>query len=463
MIADLRARMADFYGVDQSALLPVRGVAHGADLVMRRLALDGYRTVVAAPPTLRRIAVASGLHPFDTPDKGGSAVFVQSPNGSTGEALSPDDLTRLRAAAPDALLVVDEGLVDLADAPSLIGADDARLVVLRSVDLAFGFPEDPCGAVIAAPDLIDRLDELLTLDPVPASVARRALAALDPRLVDVLDDRRRQVLAERARMLAALARAGRAARAAAAPFILVETDQDDALLAACRRHGVRVRLGAPRLLRIDIGTPEENDRALAALGGAAPRRRRQGEVRRETLETKIVAAVDLDTEGGSAISTGVAFFDHMLAQVAAHGGFSLTLRCAGDTEVDAHHTIEDCALALGAALKEALGDRRGMARYGFVLPMDEAKAEAAIDLGGRPFLVFEGDFAASHIGQYPTEMTSHVFRSLADSLGAAIHVSVKGENDHHKTEACFKAFGRALRQAIRRDGDVLPSTKGAIL
>jgi len=152
----------------------------------------------------------------------------------------------------------------------------------------------------------------------------------------------------------------------------------------------------------------------------------------------------------------------MLDQVAVHGGFSLVLSCDGDLEIDPHHSVEDCAIALGSAFAKALGDKRGIRRFGFALPMDEAEAQVLIDLSGRPFAQFEGEFAASHIGDYPTEMTPHVFRSLADSMGAAIHVKVAGENDHHKTEACFKAFGRALRDAIRLDDNALPSTKGVL-
>ncbi len=191
-------------------------------------------------------------------------------------------------------------------------------------------------------------------------------------------------------------------------------------------------------------------------------RRRRAEVKRETRETQVSVAIDLDRSAAPAISTGVGFYDHMLEQVAQHGGVALSLSCQGDLEIDAHHTIEDCALALGQALKQALGERRGIARYGFVLPMDEAEAKVSLDLGGRPYVVFEGAFAQTRLGDYPTEMTEHVFRSLAQSLGAAIHVSVTGENDHHKTEACFKAFGRALRQAIAIEGQDLPSTKGVI-
>lgn len=152
----------------------------------------------------------------------------------------------------------------------------------------------------------------------------------------------------------------------------------------------------------------------------------------------------------------------MLQQVALHGGFALELTCKGDTEVDLHHTIEDCALALGQALSQALGQRRGIGRYGFVLPMDEAEAKVSIDLGGRPYLVFDGTFAAPLLGGYPTEMTAHVFRSLSQTMGAAIHIDVKGENDHHKTEACFKGFGRALRPALRIEGEAIPSSKGVL-
>jgi len=191
-------------------------------------------------------------------------------------------------------------------------------------------------------------------------------------------------------------------------------------------------------------------------------RRRRGAIERNTKETAIIATVDLDAAAPVTLATGVGFFDHMLEQVAHHGGFSLKLTCTGDLHIDAHHTIEDCAIAFGQAISAALGARRGIARYGFVLPMDEAEARVSIDLGGRPYLVFEGAFSAPTLGEYPTEMTEHIFRSLAQSLGAAIHVEVAGENDHHKTEACFKALGRALRQAIRVEGSELPSTKGVI-
>ncbi|MBN8481816.1 MAG: bifunctional histidinol-phosphatase/imidazoleglycerol-phosphate dehydratase HisB [Xanthomonadales bacterium] len=189
---------------------------------------------------------------------------------------------------------------------------------------------------------------------------------------------------------------------------------------------------------------------------------RTAEVARATRETRIRVRVDLDAGARAAIRSGLGFFDHMLEQIARHAAFSLEIDCEGDTHVDDHHTIEDCALALGQALREALGDKRGIGRYGFTLPMDESLASAVIDLSGRPYLVFDGQFPRERVGEVATELVPHFFRSLCETLGANVHLSVRGENAHHMVEACFKVFARALGQAIRVDGDELPSTKGVL-
>jgi imidazoleglycerol-phosphate dehydratase/histidinol-phosphatase len=189
---------------------------------------------------------------------------------------------------------------------------------------------------------------------------------------------------------------------------------------------------------------------------------RRATFQRVTKETRIDIQLNLDAEGPISIATGHGFFDHMLEQLAKHGGFALTLKCEGDLHIDEHHTVEDCALALGSALRQALGDKRGIARYGFLLAMDEAQAQVAIDLSGRAYAVFEGTFARAEVGGLATELVPHFFRSLADTLGASLQVSVKGENTHHMVEACFKGVGRALRQALRREGSELPTTKGVL-
>ncbi|MBS0580543.1 MAG: bifunctional histidinol-phosphatase/imidazoleglycerol-phosphate dehydratase HisB [Proteobacteria bacterium] len=189
---------------------------------------------------------------------------------------------------------------------------------------------------------------------------------------------------------------------------------------------------------------------------------RQASVTRNTLETQVEVRVNLDrTEKGSS-STGIGFFDHMLDALAWHAGFWMELKTVGDLHVDEHHTVEDTALALGECLRRALGAKHGLARFGFVLPMDEAEAAVALDLSARPYFEFRGVFPRDKVGQFPSELVAHFFRSFSESLGATLHVSVRGENTHHMIEACFKAVGRALRQAFRVDGTTVPSTKGAL-
>ena len=213
-------------------------------------------------------------------------------------------------------------------------------------------------------------------------------------------------------------------------------------------RGVRIRRN---------GTAEETwPEAVRALTA------RRAHVERRTKETNIDVTVNLDATAPIQVTTGIGFFDHMLEQIAKHGGFSLQLTCKGDLQIDEHHTVEDCGLALGEALRRALGSKIGIARYGFLLPMDEAQAQVAIDLSGRAFSQFTGRFGREAVGGLPTELVPHFFRSLADTMGAAIHVTVTGENAHHMIEGCFKSVGRALRQAFRRESEELPSTKGVL-
>jgi len=236
----------------------------------------------------------------------------------------------------------------------------------------------------------------------------------------------------------------------------------------------------------------------AGIAHALADRPRTARVQRHTRETRIDVAVDLDRAAEPKVHTGLGFFDHMLEQIGKHGGFALELRCEGDLHIDEHHTIEDSALALGQALREALGDKRGIGRYGFdaaaagaeestlgralqeaepeestlqestlnrhefVLPMDETLARAALDFSGRPYFVFSGRFARERVGDFPTELVAHFFRSLCETAGLNLNLNVEGDNDHHKVEACFKSVARALRQAIRREGRELPSTKGVL-
>ncbi len=185
---------------------------------------------------------------------------------------------------------------------------------------------------------------------------------------------------------------------------------------------------------------------------------------RNTKETKISIDLNLDGCGKSQIDTGIAFFDHMLDQLARHGGVDLNIKTIGDLEVDKHHTIEDTAIALGEIFAKALGDKKGIERYGFTLPMDDALAQVALDFGGRSWLIWETEFKREMIGQMPTEMFYHFFKSFADGAKANLNIKAEGNNEHHKIESIFKAFAKAIKMAIKRDAEnmILPSTKGTL-
>ncbi len=192
---------------------------------------------------------------------------------------------------------------------------------------------------------------------------------------------------------------------------------------------------------------------------------RTANVRRQTSETTVEISLNLDGPAGADVQTGLGFFDHMLDQLGRHGGLNLRIRTTGDLHIDEHHTIEDTALALGEALRQALGDKRGLTRYGFVLPMDESLATVALDFSGRPWLVWDADFRRERIGDMPTELFAHFFKSLCDSAGLNLNIRATGTNEHHKIESIFKGFARALRAAVRReelDFETIPSTKGSL-
>jgi imidazoleglycerol-phosphate dehydratase/histidinol-phosphatase len=195
------------------------------------------------------------------------------------------------------------------------------------------------------------------------------------------------------------------------------------------------------------------------------RQNRSASTRRTTAETDISVEVSLDGTGSYEIASGIGFFDHMLAQLSKHSGIDMKIHVNGDLRVDEHHSVEDTGIALGEAIRQALGKKRGIERYGFLLPMDESLAQVALDLGGRTFCSIDAKFKREKIGEFPAELVEDFFRALADGLRANLHITVTGRNDHHKVEAIFKAVARTLGQAITkhdRNADIMPSTKGVI-
>ena len=225
----------------------------------------------------------------------------------------------------------------------------------------------------------------------------------------------------------------------------------------------------------DLGADEINDTALEDTISLTTKsweeiyrmlllKERAVGLEKNTKETQISIDLNLDGTGKAQIDTGIAFFDHMLDQLARHGGVDLSIKTQGDLEVDEHHTIEDTAIALGESFAKALGDKKGIERYGFTLPMDDALAQVALDFGGRSWLVWEAEFKREMIGQMPTEMFYHFFKSFADGAKVNLNIKAEGINEHHKIESIFKAFAKAIKMAIKRDADkmILPSTKGIL-
>jgi histidinol-phosphate aminotransferase/imidazoleglycerol-phosphate dehydratase/histidinol-phosphatase len=489
----LRASMAAVYGVEPQELMITRGADDAIDVLVRAFCRPGVDAIAITAPTFtayEHFARLQGARVVEAPlnadfdfdaDEYVAAIaseanvklaFICSPNNPTGNEVDPVLVLGVADALPETIIVLDEAYLEFSSTPSLAAEAVRRpnLVVLKTLSKAFGLAGARIGCAIGDPELITIASRALPPYPLPSPSVEAAMAALAPARRAIHQERIERIKAERERLAGLLKSSPivKSVRSGGGNFLFLQVDDAEALGAKLRSLGIRVRFrpnAAPGGVRLTIGTEAENAAALAALGVAcAMQPVRRAEAVRDTKETKIAVAVDLDKASPRQVQTGVPFYDHMLDQVAAHGGFSLVLSCDGDLEIDAHHSIEDCAIALGSALSQALGERRGIGRFGFALPMDEAKAEVLIDLAGRPFSRFEGAFEASHIGAYPTEMTKHVFRSLADSMRSAIHVRVEGDNDHHKTEACFKAFGRALRQAIRPEvvGDAMPSTKGVL-
>ena len=490
----LRAVMASLYGVAPEQFLVTRGGDDAIDLLCRTFLRGAEDKVAVTTPSFSayaHFAQLQGAGVIEIPLRAGDfaldpeaviaaveadpavkLLFLCTPNNPTGTAVDPADILKVIDALPDVLVLADEAYLEFSDTPSLVGEAVARpnLLVLKTLSKAFALAGARVGGLVAPAATLEVIARAMPPYPLPTLSIAAALEALQPARRAVHRERIQRLLAERARIAPLIAQSPFVRRVlpSAGNFLFLETENTDELAARLAADGIRVRYrpnAAPGGLRLTIGTPEENDAALAAFGVAiANARPRQAEVARDTKETRIALALDLDRAEPRRVDTGIPYYDHMLDQVAAHGGFSLVLSCEGDLEIDPHHSIEDVAIALGQGLKKALGDKRGIGRFGFALPMDETEAQVLIDLSGRPFAKFDGTFAATHVGDYPTEMTPHVFRSLADSLGAAIHVRVSGDNDHHKVEACFKAFGRALRQAlaIEAKSDVLPSTKGML-
>lgn len=492
----LLAKLAVLWGVKPGQIVVGRGSDDAIDVLLRLFCEAGKDHIMVCPPTYgayKDYATLQGAATVSTPLRRDDwqldipaiikactphtkLIFIPIPNAPMGHAMKREDILALcKAREGQSLIVADEAYVEFTDQPEGLTAELEKfpnLVILRTLSKAHALAGERIGAAIADPAIITRLQKVRAPYPLTQSSIRAALDALSPNGLIQNAEYRKVLAAERERMSRLLPQSDwvESVYPSVANFLLLQTKDSRAFMKHLQSFGILGRdrnKDLPNTVRLSLGSPAENDLVLKALDVmlAAPAKTpRLFSAHRGTKETSIDATVNLDAPNFLKIDTGIGFFDHMLSQVASHGGFGLELHCKGDLEIDQHHTIEDCALTLGEALRGALGDKRGIARFGFSAPLDEALASVVVDLSGRPYAVFEGTLPAPMVGEMSAEMVPHFYRSLATALGAAIQVRVQGENAHHMTEASFKALGRALRQAFRLEGSAqaIPSTKGVL-
>jgi imidazoleglycerol-phosphate dehydratase / histidinol-phosphatase len=435
----IHAAIAEYAGVEPENVV----IGAGADdlLLLAGRAFAGPGDTVAIPPapTYPLFRISAQLAGAEIGDVDPLLTFCCRPANPTGE-LGP-----IPAARP---LVVDEAYFEYADDPGAVGLIDDGVVVVRTFSKVFALASARIGYALAARDVAAELNARLAPEPVSTLSVALALAALE------LPPDPRPVIEERERLAEELRARGYAPLPSRANFVYVPVDDplavSDTLLAA----GCVVRIfdGA---IRISVRDREDDDFLLAVLDGSSPLQARRARHARTTTETSIRVRLSLDGASRVRVSTGAGLYDHFLEQLAFHAGLDLVLEGSGDVETGEHHTAEDAAIALGEALDEALATRAGIARYGdAVVVMDDAHARAAVDLGGRRHTAIE-------IEPDPG-LARHVIMSFADNARVALHVESSGLDAHHTAEAAFKAVGRALRMALRRDGELLPSTKGTM-
>jgi len=441
----LRAAIADYAGVTPENIVLGAGADDLILLCARAYAGPGDAIAIPEAPTYPLYGIAAQLAGAVVGVDDPVLTFACRPNNPTG-ALDP-----LPAARP---LVVDEAYFEYSGqtALSLIGEG---VVVLRTFSKAFALAGARIGYALAARDVADELNARQAPAPVSSLSAALALAALasPPDVTPLLEERERLASALRALGLTPLE--------SHANFLYAPVDDGLALGEALLRQGIVVR-AYPEAIRVSVLDAEDDDALVEALARildrpspAAPRGGRRARTLRATAETRLAVRLALDGASRVRVQTGGGLYDHFLEQLAFHAGFDLVLEGAGDFETGDHHTAEDAALAFGEALDAALGDRRGIARYGdAVVPMDDALARAAVDLGGRA----HAELRLEH----DPGMATHMLSSLAQSARASIHVEASGRDAHHVEEAAFKAVGRALRTAVGSEGSGLPSTKGLL-
>ncbi len=517
--AKLKRRIAEIKGVDVQNIFVGNGSDEAIDLCFRIFCNPGLDNAIAIAPSYGMYSTCAAVNDvemrevllnddfslpverlLDAADNNSKLLFICSPNNPTGNVFPREEIERILQEF-DGMVVLDEAYIDFADEPGMLRSLEnwPNLIILQTFSKAWGMAGLRAGLAFAS----DYVMQLFAQVKYPYNINVATLSAVEKLLKAGVDDRVKLIKEQRAFMEQKLSGMECVWRVypSQANFLLVQVDNAADLYNYLLGEGIIVRDRSriplcDNTLRITVGTPQENVRLLRAIaeydikrygsrteGGPLAEGKplaegelvaerellqeyesRSARIIRTTNETSVSVSVDLDNSGTGGISTGLSFLDHMLMQIVHHGGIMLTINASGDLEVDEHHTMEDVAITLGQALSKALGEKRGIERYGFALPMDESEAIVLLDFGGRIDFKWEVTFYGERVGDVPTQMFRHFFQSLCSAMNCNLHISARGENDHHIAEAIFKAFARALKAAVRREpfNYEIPSSKGLL-
>lgn len=499
----LKSRISEIKGIAAGSLFLGNGSDEAIDLVYRVFCEPGKSNTVSIAPSYGMYEVAAAMNDVEfrkvqlrpdfsmdteamlaATDSKTRLMFICSPNNPTGNSFPAEQIEELLERF-GGVIVLDEAYIDFSVRPSLASLVKRypNLIVLQTLSKAWGMAGLRIGLAVADPAVISLMSKVKYPYNINVVAQKMALMKLDEAAKDKAVA---EIVGQRFRLEKELRKYPevKGIYSSDANFLLVRFENPNEVYERLLAGGVIVRNrskvpGCEGCLRITVGTPAENDRLLRLLAslvtepvevalrcqGIEKLGERHVRIVRDTKETKIALELDLDSIGGSGhISTGLPFFDHMLEQIPNHGGVALAIEAKGDLQVDEHHTIEDVGIVLGEAINAALGSKLGIARYGFVLPMDDCDAAVLMDFGGRIDFRWNAEFKREKVGDVPTEMFSHFFQSVCAGAKCNLHIRAEGVNEHHKAEAIFKAFARALRMAVARTPFPyeLPSSKGVL-